>query len=73
MNSPLVASRRLATSRTDPGSPLSDRVAAKVGARATAKDDAARTPFDPLKDPLWMLAIAMGAFFALMAAVITLG
>jgi len=73
MNSPLVASRRPATSRTDPGSPLSDRVAARVGAGATAKDDAVRTPLDPLKDPLWMLAIALGAFLALTAAIITLG
>lgn len=63
MNSRFVASRR----------PVRDRVATRAGARAAAKDHAARTPFDTFKDPLWMLAIAMGVFFVLMAVFTTVG
>jgi hypothetical protein len=41
--------------------------------RPAANDDADRTPIDLFKDPLWLLAMAMGVFFALVAALIAAG
>jgi hypothetical protein len=73
MNSPAVASRRPVESRTASATPLSDRAATRVSARAAANDDAARSPIDIFKDPLWMIAIAMGIFFGVAALILALG
>lgn len=71
MNSPSPASRH-ASRRTDSAT-VQPSLAPADRERPAANDDVARTTLDDFKDPLWVLAIGMWIFFALMAALIAAG
>lgn len=66
--------RVISTSRKPSARAHAATIPPAVRGHAAANDDDARSAFDILKsDPLWAMAIGMGVFFGLMAALIAFG
>lgn len=73
MNSPAVVSRRPVASRTTSVAPSAVCDPTSGGTHAAANDDAKAAFENFFKDPLWMIAIAMGIFFGVAALILALG
>jgi hypothetical protein len=61
---------RFDTNETSPKRPV---LPAIDGARAAANDESATEDPNVFRNPLWIIAIAMGCFFAVTGSIIALG